>query len=120
MAILTETKKKQMGQVVGRDLTKHYGQQKFYTQKQVKTILDRKGFDIDIHCWDYCLFMDHTSFDAYHQTIGESCNYLGMKESMVSAVTDHQSDSWLDFDFDLSWFEWPDIELPSIFDFIDF
>lgn len=105
---------------MGKDLTKQYGKQKFYTQKQVKSSLDRSRYDIDVHCWAYCLFLDHGSFDDYHQSIGEQCDYLAMKESMVPAVTDHQSDSWLDFDFDLSWLEWPDIELPSIFDFLDF
>ncbi len=41
-----------------------------------------------------------------------------MKTEMTSALTDGASNSWSDLD--LSWLEWPDIELPSIFDFIDF
>jgi hypothetical protein len=40
-----------------------------------------------------------------------------MKAQMAHAITDGASDSW--FDFDLSWLEWPDFDLPSIFDVFD-
>jgi len=40
-----------------------------------------------------------------------------MKPEITSALTDGASDSW--FDMDLSWLEWLDIELPSIFNFLD-
>jgi len=63
--------------------------------------------------------MDHDSFDKYHESIGESCDYLGMKQSMISSMTDNASDTWFDFDFDLSWLELPDIDISSIFDLID-
>lgn len=116
---LTESEKKKLAQVVGADLTKKHGKKKYYRQKQIKDALERNDYGIDIHCWAYCFFMDHSSFDDYHESINESCDYASMKESMISSVTDHASDSWLDFDFDLSWLELPDIDLSSIFDFID-
>ncbi len=42
--------------------------------------------------------MSHGDFDGYHCSIGDNCDYLSMQESMVSAVTEHASDSWFDFD----------------------
>ena len=119
MATLTETEKKQLGRMVGNDLANSYGKKKYYSQKEIRSSLDRNAYAVDVHCLAYCLFMDHDSFDAYHESIGETCDYLAMKSSMLSAVTEHASDSWLDFDFDLSWFDWPDIDISSVFDLID-
>jgi len=42
-----------------------------------------------------------------------------MKSEMAAAITDGASSSWFDFDFDLSWLEWPDFDVPSIFDIFD-
>lgn len=67
-----------------------------------------------------CFYTDHVSFDSYHESIGESCNYTEMKAEMVSALTDGASDSWTDFDFDLSWIELPDFDFSDFFDFFDF
>lgn len=111
--------KKAIAVVIGNDLAVRRGKKSFYSQSEIKQSLKRHRYDIDWHCWAYCLYMDHTSFDSYHRSINESCDYLAMKESMVSSVTDSASDSWLDFDFDLSWLEFPDVDLSSIFDFID-
>jgi len=40
-----------------------------------------------------------------------------MKAEMVSAMTDGASTSW--FDTDMSWLEWPDVDLSAIFESID-
>lgn len=64
-----------------------------------------------------CLYAAPADFAAYHRKTGETCNYLAMKTEMTSALTDGASDSW--FDIDLSWLEWPDIDLSAIFDFLD-
>ena len=117
---LTGAEKKELSIKIGNDLAATHGKKKFYTQKQVRRSLDKHDYGLDIHCWAYCLFMDHQSFDLYHESINEACDYISMKESMVASVTDHASDSWLDFDFDLSWLEFPDIDLSDIFDFLDF
>jgi hypothetical protein len=41
-----------------------------------------------------------------------------MRGEMIEALAD--GNSWSLLDIDLSWLEWPDIDLSSIFDFIDF
>lgn len=116
---LTAGEKQSLGVIIGNDLAKTHGKMKYYSQEQIKASLRRNDYAIDFDCWAYCLFMDHQSFDDYHRSIGEQCDYLSMKESMVASLTQNASDSWPDFDFDLSWLEWPDINLSSIFDFID-
>jgi hypothetical protein len=63
------------------------------------------------------LYASPADFTAYHDEIGEQCDYASMKAEMTAALTDGASGSW--FDVDLSWLDWPDIELPSIFDFFD-
>lgn len=116
---LSEAEKKELANKIGADLVKKHGKQKYYSQPQIRKSLDQYGYAIDIHCWAYVLFMNHQNFDAYHQQIGETCDFVAMKGSMLSSVTDHVSDTWLDFDFDLSWLELPDIDLSDIFSFLD-
>lgn len=119
MRNLSDTEKAQIAKVVGDDLLQHHGQKKFYSQREIEKANRRHDLPIDVHCWLYCLYMDHNSFDAYHKEIGEACDYSSMKSSMVAAITDHKSDSWFDFDWDLSWLELPDIEFGSFFDFFN-
>lgn len=116
---LTQAEKKAISITVGNDLAKTHGKKKYYTQPQIKRSLDKNGYGLDIDCWAYCLFMDHISFDNYHREIGESCDYLEMKQSMVSSLTDNASESWFDVDFDMSWLELPDIDFSAIFDVFD-
>ena len=66
-----------------------------------------------------CLYASPGYFNRYHESIGEVCDYTSMKGEMAHAITDGASDSWFDFDFDLSWLEWPDFDVPSIFDIFD-
>ena len=119
MKNLSETEKVQLAKAIGDDLIRTNGHKKFYTQKQIKAAADRNKHSIDWHCWAYCLYMDHASFDRYHHQIGEACDYQSMKSSMVSSITNHQSDTWFDFDWDMSWLELPDIDFGSFFDFFD-
>lgn len=72
---------------------------------------------VDWHCWAMCVYSIAADFNAYHTSIGEICDYASMKSEMTSALTDGVSDSW--FDADMSWLEWPDIDLSSIFDVFD-
>lgn len=118
--MLSEAEKKELAIKVGHDLVATHGTKKYYSRKQVTNSLEKYQYSPDIFCWAYCLYMDHASFDSYHASINETCDYLAMKESMAASVTDHASDSWFDFDFDLSWLEFPDIDLSDIFDFLDF
>ena len=119
MRELSEVEKKKIAVVVGEDLVRTNGKKKYYSQKEIKKSLDHRKIDIDWYCWAYCLYMDHDSFDTYHQSIGEACDYTAMKGSMLAAATDHISDGWFDFDFDLSWIDLPDFDFFDLFDFID-
>lgn len=110
--------KKLYGKEIGEILVKNHGQKKFYSSKQVKVAADQSMYAVDWYCWAMCLYMSRDDFNDYHESIGEVCNYTSMKSEMTSLLTNGASDVW--FDVDLSWLEWPDIELPSIFDFIDF
>jgi hypothetical protein len=114
---LAPTDKKAYAKEVGEILVRNYGKKKFYSPEQVTKASSQSRYDIDWHCWAMCLFTSPFDFDTYHQSIGEACDYAAMKAEMTSALTDGASKAW--FDIDLSWLEWPDIELPSIFDFLD-
>ena len=104
-------------QGVGNDLLKHYGKRKFYTVEQVKEANARLGIPFDFCCWSHAAFNSHRDFDAFHESIGESCDYGVMKADMLASVSAvEEAPSW--FDFDLSWLEFPDIDW-SLFDFFD-
>ena len=98
---------------VGKELVTNHGKQKYYTQQQIHSAASSAGYPIDVHCWAYCIFMDSPTFDDYHATIGESCDFVGMKATMLEGVTSGGFE-WPDID--LSWIEWPDIDLGSMFD----
>lgn len=101
---------------VGDDLVKNYGKKHFYSVQEVKDANRRSKISPDFGCWSHATFNTHADFDAYHQSIGEQCDYVAMKGEMLSSVSDATDTSM--FDFDLSWLEFPDIDL-SIFDFFD-
>lgn len=103
---------------VGDDLVRQYGKKRFYTVQEVKDSNRRCDIPLDFGCWSHATFNTHSDFDAYHQSIGELCDYVAMKSEMLSSVSNATDTSIFDFDFDLSWLEFPDIDL-SIFDFFD-
>lgn len=112
---------------VGNDLVRHYGKKKHYSVEEVKEANRRQAIEIDFGCWSHAVFNTHADFDAYHASIGEVCDYAGMKGRMLEAVSTPSTEAvsaaagdaanWIDVD--LSWLEFPDIDW-SIFDFIDF
>lgn len=106
-------------QRVGNDLLQHYGKKRHYTVREVQRANLRQAIPLDFCCWSHAAFNSHGDFDAFHQSLGESCDYLAMKADMLSAVskTDDAA-SWFNFDFDLSWLEFPDIDW-SLFDVFD-
>jgi hypothetical protein len=105
---------------VNKDLTKKHGKKKKYTAAEIKEACIDQVVPIDWMCWAFCMFMDHDEFDFYHASIGETCDYTGMRTEVVEALDasdidiSHLSEaigetSWLDFfDFDMD------------FDFFDF
>jgi len=110
---------RQQVRLVGNDLVKHYGKKPFYTVQEVQNANKRQGIPYDVACWSHAFFNTHADFDAHHHSIGESCDYIGMKKEMAESVSSSADTvSWFDFDFDLSWMELPSIEW-SIFDFFD-
>jgi hypothetical protein len=106
--------------LVGNDLLKNYGRKQYYSVQEVKQSNLRQKIGVDFACWSHAMFNSHTDFDNYHALIGEACDYVAMKSEMLSSVsTSSDAAAWFDFDFDLSWLEFPDIDL-SLFDFLDF
>ena len=114
LAQLTPEQKKQLIQDVGADLVDTHGKRKSYTQREIKAAAVRAGVQADSHCWLYAFFMSETDFLAYHDTIGEACDYVMMRTTMVEALTE-DAGAW--FDIDLSWLEWPVDILSGVFDF---
>ncbi|HEX2083434.1 MAG TPA: DUF6559 family protein [Xanthomonadaceae bacterium] len=115
---LSPRDKRDQARRVGEDLVRHYGKRKFYTVEQVRASNRRRGIGLDVACWSHALFNTHEDFDRLHQAGGEACDYNAMKKEMLESVSGDESSGWLDFDFDLSWLEFPDIDW-SIFDFFD-
>ncbi len=109
------TKKKFLSDV-GHDLVQQHGKQKYYTQQQVQNSCRRRGYDIDWICWAYCIYTSPETFEAIHRASGEVCDYIAMK---AAALHDLAGGSFQLPDLDLSWLEWPDIDLSSIFDWVD-
>lgn len=114
-AISPADRRKQV-RLVGSDLLKHYGRKQYYSVEEVKEANRRQGIKYDVGCWSHATFNSHQDFDQYHASIGETCDYVSMKGEMLSTVSNAVDTSW--FDLDLSWLEFPDIDL-SLFDFFD-
>ncbi|MGO1068338.1 hypothetical protein [Lysobacter sp. CA199] len=102
---------------VGDDLLRHYGRKPYYSVEEVKAANRRNRISIDVECWSHAMFNSHEDFDAMHAALGEVCDYAGMKLQMLEAVS-AGAGGWFDFDLDLSWLEFPDIDW-SVFDFFD-
>ena len=109
--------KKAFAKRIGDDLVKHRGKKKFYSIAEVHSSLRRLNVAYDLDCWAFSLYSSRNDFDRHHRSLGEPCNYDAMRSDMIDALADGSSRSL--FDIDLSWLEWPDIDLSSIFDFID-
>lgn len=101
---------------VGEDLVRNYGKKPYYTVQEVKDANRRSDISLDYSCWSFAFFNTRSDFDAYHQSIGEQCDYTAMKIGMLSSVSNASDTSM--FDMDLSWLEFPDIDWPT-FDFFD-
>jgi hypothetical protein len=103
---------------VGRELVRTHGKKKHYKPAEVRRAADHYGYPIDIHCWAYCFFSSPGDFAALHEAAGELCDYTAMKTELLGDIADGGVFSLPDID--LSWLEWPDIDLSSIFDWFDF
>jgi hypothetical protein len=102
---------------VGKQLVKSHGKRKYYRPSDVKRAAEYGGYASDIHCWAYCFYTSPQDFEALHAAAGEVCDYVAMKTELLTDLANGSSSSLLDID--LSWLEWPDIDLTSIFDWFD-
>ncbi len=71
----------------------------------------------DYYCWAECIYTSPEAFELAHKLAGEVCDYTIMKAEVLSDLASGGIYSWLDLD--LSWLEWPDIDITSLFDGVD-
>ena len=99
---------------VGEELVRAHGKQKYYKPAQIRRAAELRGFAADVHCWAYVVFSTPSDFKALHDATGEACDYAAMKAEVLADLATDGSFAWLDLD--LSWLEWPDIDLSCLFD----
>jgi len=109
--------KKKFVSDVGQRLVRDHGVRKYYQPSQIKRAARELGYQPDIVCWAYCLFSSPGDFAAIHEAAGEVCDYAVMKAEVLADLA--TGGSFLGLDLDLSWLEWPDIDLSSVFDWFD-
>ncbi|MFA9480372.1 hypothetical protein ACERK3_19040 [Phycisphaerales bacterium AB-hyl4] len=102
---------------VGEKLVRRHGKQKHYKPAQVRRAALDAGYIVDVHCWAYCFFCSAADFLTWHQARGETCDYAAMKVELARDLAGETGSFW--FDVDLSWLDWPDVDLSSIFDWFD-
>ena len=115
---LAPADKKALIGAVGEELVRGHGKRKYYEPAQVRRAAETRGYPVDVHCWAYCIFTTPEDFKAIHDALGEACDYAAMKAQVLADLAAGGTFSWLDVD--LSWLEWPDIDLSSVFDWFDF
>lgn len=79
--------RRQQVRLVGNDLLKNHGRRQHYSVQEVKNANRRQGINPDVACWSHATFNSHRDFDQYHQSIGESCDYVAMKSEMLESVS---------------------------------
>lgn len=99
---------------VGQRLVQKHGKQKYYKPAQVRQASESLGYGVDYHCWAYCMFTTPDDFAAIHSAAGEICDYAAMKVQVLAELAANGTFSV--FDVDLSWLDWPDIDLSAAFD----
>jgi hypothetical protein len=110
--------KKQFISDVGQDLVRRHGKQKYYPPDEVRQSRQSAGYPLDIECWAMVIFTTPEDFEFIHQAVGDACDYAAMKTEVLTDLAGTSS-FWLP-DVSLSWLEWPDIDLSSLFDWFDF
>lgn len=109
----------EMQRQIGRDLIKTYGIKRFYRPKEIMVSCQKFKF-LERSCWAMCLFADRGSFDNYHASNGKTCDYLKMRDEVISFITNGASESWANFDFNSSWLDLPGLDYGSFFDLPEF
>jgi hypothetical protein len=64
---------------LGPKLKERYGENKHYTPAQVKRTAEECGYNTDYLCMALCMYCTYPDFTAYHQSVGETCDYNAMR-----------------------------------------
>ncbi len=113
----SQKEKKTYLNAVGQKLVERRGKKKYYSREEVDEAITNALVTIDWACLAYCVFLDEATFDAIHAGIDVVCDYHEMRRDALAALTEESG--FLEMDLDLSWLEWPDIDLGSVFDWFD-
>ena len=116
-ALRPKDKKAFIGEV-GKLLVREHGKRKYYTPADIRRAAETCGYPADVHCWAYCIFASPQDFKALHDAAGEACDYAAMKSEVLTDLSQSGLYAWRDID--LSWLEWPDIDVSSLFEWFDF
>lgn len=114
---MTPADKKQYIGAVGEELVAKHGKKKYYKPEQIRRASESRGYEIDYACWAYCIFSTPDDFRSVHEAAGEACDYAVMKAAVLADLASGGIFSGIDID--LSWLDWPDIDLSSVFDWFD-
>ena len=115
---LSPSDKKALVSAVGQELVRVHGKQKYYKPSAIRRATEVCGYSTDYACWSLAMFSTPSDFKMVHDATGEVCDYVAMKSEVLVDLASGASFSILDVD--LSWLEWPDIDLSSVFDWFDF
>lgn len=114
---LAPNDKKAFVRSVGNELVRKHGKRRYYKPEDIRRAAESGGYPIDIHCWAYCIFATPEDFRLLHEATGEACDYFAMRSEVLADLASGAGFSWLDVN--LSWLEWPDIDLGGLFDWFD-
>lgn len=103
---------------VGRRLSARHGIRKYYKADQVRLATRDAGYPIEYVRWADCIYLTPHDFHAAHAAAGGANDYAAMKASVLSDLA--ADGSFQGADLDLSWLEWPDIDVSALFDWFDF
>jgi hypothetical protein len=106
--------KKALVSDVGQRLVARHGKKKYYRPEDVRKATIDSGYGIDLVCWAHCIYLSPDDFTAVHEMAGEVCDQAVMKAEVLGDLVG--SGGFELPDIDLSWLEWPDIDLPDLFD----
>jgi hypothetical protein len=77
---------------VGPELRRRHGAQRHYRPDQVRSVMtssrsNRYPYDstYDNDCYGYATYCTQEDFDEYHRSIGESCDYGGMRQEICQS-----------------------------------
>lgn len=110
------TNKKEYISTIGKILIEEFGKKKYYTPEEVKEAIKKTEYnntnEIDWLCWAMCIFTSPSAFNAYHEMIGEICDYVEMKTEMLSGLSSSPVTDWLtipNLDLETSWLDFGDV-----------